>query len=65
MLIESDMFFHLQLAWKLNFKVDFSIWNVFKNNISFIKVGQVHLMVRPNNGPFKTGAHQIKRSIFG
>ena len=55
---------YLQLALKLNFIVDFSIWIVFKNNISLIKVGQVHLMVRPNtcNGPFKTGASNKKES---
>ena len=52
---------YLQLAWKPHLLVDFSIWNVCKNNISFIKVGQVHLMVRPNNGPFKTGAANYKK----
>ena len=55
---------YLQLALKLNFIVDFSIWIVFKNNISLIKVGQVHLMVRPNNGPFKTGASNKKESLW-
>ena len=55
---------YLQLALKLNFIVDFSIWIVFKNNISLIKVGQVHLMVRPNNGPFKTGASNKKEGLW-
>ena len=57
---------YLQLALKLNFIVDFSIWIVFKNNISLIKVGQVQLMVHPNtcNGPFKTGASNKKESLW-
>ena len=55
---------YLQLALKLNFIVDFSIWIVFKKKISLIKVGQVHLMVRPNNKPFKTGASNKKESLW-
>ena len=37
---------------------------MFKNNISLIKVGQVHLMVRPNNEPFKTCASNKKESLI-
>ena len=37
---------------------------MLKNKITFIKVGRVHLMVRPNNGPFKTGASNKKESLW-